>query len=261
MSYRLGFPVLPGSAARHNISVMNGEQAPTRALTTARQTLIFDADDTLWENNVYFKRVIDDYLDWLAHPTLDRAEIRAILNDIEAVNIRTHGYGSSAFLHNLAECLERVGERPATAADRDEIERIADALVNHELELMPGVAGALHQLGTRHELLLLTKGARDEQQKKIDASGLAHHFDGVHIVAEKDVATYQTLIAERALARDSTWMIGNSPKSDILAARGAGLNAVFIPHRHTWELEHSELDTDDEQVLVLDSFPELLRYF
>ena len=226
-----------------------------------RQTLIFDADDTLWENNVYFKRVVDDYLDWVAHPTLDRHEIRAILNDIEAANIGTHGYGTAAFLHNLAECLTRLRDRPTSDSDRREIERLAAALIAHEVELMPGVAEALAELSTRHRLLLLTKGAADEQQRKIDASGLAHHFEAVHVVPEKDPPTYRHLVASDRLDESSTWMIGNSPKSDIAAARAAGLNAVFIPHRHTWELEHTELDAGDRQVLVLSSFSGLLEHF
>ncbi|HYP45661.1 MAG TPA: HAD family hydrolase [Propionibacteriaceae bacterium] len=227
----------------------------------ARQTLIFDADDTLWENNIYFKRVVDDYINWVAHPTLDRDQIRLMLNDIEAANIGTHGYGSQAFLHNLAECLHRLRERPADEAERAAIAELASGLVAHQIELMPGVAEALSDLGTRHELLLLTKGARDEQQRKVDASGLAGHFAGVHIVAEKDAETYRSLIERESLPVSSTWMIGNSPKSDIVAARAAGLRAVFIPHRYTWELEHSELDPHDDHVLVLDSFPELLQHF
>ncbi|MET0694274.1 MAG: HAD family hydrolase [Propionibacteriaceae bacterium] len=226
-----------------------------------RQTLIFDADDTLWENNVYFKRVVDDYLDWVAHPTLDRGQIRAMLNDIEATNIRTHGYGTNAFLHNLGECLERLRERPTSEADRSEIQRLAHALVHHQIELMPGVADALDTLAQRHELWMLTKGAHDEQQRKIEASGLASHFRQVHIVSEKDAATYEGLVGTHQLDRQTTWMIGNSPKSDILAARAAGLNAVFIPHRYTWELEHSELRPDDDRVLVLGSFTELLEHF
>lgn len=231
------------------------------ALPRPRQTLIFDADDTLWENNIYFKRVVDDYLDWVAHPSLDRGQIKAMLNDIEAANIATHGYGSTAFLHNLAVCLERLRERPTSAEDRQQIERLAAALIAHQIELMPGVVGALDELSTRHDLLLLTKGATDEQQRKIDASGLAPHFQSVHIVSEKDPATYRDLVERQALDRAATWMIGNSPKSDILAARAADLNAVFIPHRYTWELEHSELDPTDDRVLVLSSFPELLRHF
>jgi len=226
-----------------------------------RQTLIFDADDTLWENNIYFKRVVDDFVDWVAHPTLERGHIRRMLNDIEAANIGTHGYGTSAFLHNLGECLERLRERPTTDAERDDIRGLAAALLAHRIELMHGVADTLIELGGRHELWLLTKGQPDEQQRKIDASGLARHFRHIQIVAEKDAETYRCLVDDHALPLAVTWMIGNSPKSDIVAARAAGLSAVFIPHRYTWELEHSVLEAGDDRVLVLQTFPELLQHF
>lgn len=225
------------------------------------QILIFDADDTLWENNVLFERVIDDFLDWAEHPTLDRAQIRAILDDIEAARAATHGYGTTVFLGSLAECFRRLRERPASAEERLEIERLAVDLIEMRVELVPGVASTLEELGRRHELLLLTKGATDEQQRKIDASNLAHHFRSVHIVPEKNVDTYQQLVAEQALTPATTWMIGNSPKSDILPARRAGLNAVFIPNAHTWVLEHDVLDDADDGVLRLGAFPELVEHF
>ena len=226
-----------------------------------RQILVFDADDTLWENNVLFEQVVHDYLEWLAHPTLDRAALRELLNDVERATIAVQGYGSASFLHSLHVCFERLSERPATDAERAEITRLAAALVDHDVELMPGVADALAQLGTRHDLLLLTKGQAAEQQRKIDASGLAHHFRSTHIVAEKAPATYRELVAEQRLAVDATWMIGNSPRSDILAARAAGLRAVFIPHPYTWSLEEQEIDPTDRGVLHLSRFPELLDHF
>ncbi|MEV4118436.1 HAD family hydrolase [Micromonospora sp. NPDC049645] len=225
------------------------------------QVLIFDADDTLWENNVVFERVIDDFLSWLHHPTLDRAELRAVLDDIERANAVAHGYGSKVFLRSLAECLERLRERPATDSERQEIDRLAVALVEHKVELMPGVADALDELATRHELLLLTKGDRDEQQRKLDACGLLHHFGAAHIVVEKNVDTYRWLVREHGFAPEDAWMIGNSPKSDILPARAAGLNAVFIPNANTWVLEDDELDPTDGGVLRLAAFPDLLRHF
>ncbi|MBV9919247.1 MAG: HAD family hydrolase [Pseudonocardia sp.] len=226
-----------------------------------RQVLVFDADDTLWENNVLFERVVRDYLEWLAHPTLHRAALREVLNDVERATIAVQGYGSASFLHSLHVCYERLSERPATDVERAEITGLAAALVDHDVELMPGVADALTQLATRHDLLLLTKGQAAEQQRKIDASGLAHHFRSTHIVAEKAPATYRELVAEQRLALDATWMIGNSPRSDILAARAAGLRAVFIPHANTWSLEEQEIDPTDRGVLHLSRFPELLDHF
>ncbi|MDX3234850.1 HAD family hydrolase [Streptomyces sp. ME03-5709C] len=225
------------------------------------QVLVFDADDTLWENNVLFERVIEDFLDWVAHPVLDRAHIRALLDEIEAANAVVHGYGSKVFLRSLGECLERLRERPVTEAERRRVEELAVVLVRHEVELMPGVASTLEDLGTRHELLLLTKGDLEEQERKVAASGLADRFRGVHIVPEKAPDTYRALLAEYGFAPGRSWMIGNSPKSDILPAREAGMSAVFIPNENTWVLEQSEVDPADARVLRLAAFPELLRHF
>lgn len=225
------------------------------------QVLIFDADDTLWENNVLFERVIDDFMDWLAHPTLATSEIRAILDDIEAANAAAHGYGSQVFLHSLGQCFERLWERPVSARERRRIEELAVALLEHRVELIPGVAETLADLGARHDLLLLTKGDADEQRRKIDASELAAYFRDIHIVAEKKVDVYLRLAREHALPPARTWMIGNSPRSDIRPARRAGMNAVFIPNDNTWILEDGELDPGDDGVLLLRKFPDLLEHF
>ncbi|MGC5021821.1 HAD family hydrolase [Micromonospora sp. DT47] len=223
--------------------------------------LVFDADDTLWENNVVFERVIDHFLEWLDHPTLDRTEIRAVLDDIERANAVVHGYGSKVFLRSLGECLESLRARPATDRERREIDELAAALVAHQVELMPGVADTLDTLAGRYDLLLLTKGDREEQQRKLDACGLLHHFRAAHVVREKDMATYRWLADEHRFDPAAAWMIGNSPKSDILPARAAGMRAVFIPNDNTWVLEHDELDPDDEGVLRLAGFTDLLRHF
>lgn len=230
----------------------------TRAVN---QVLIFDADDTLWENNILFERVIEDFLTWLDHPSLDRREVRTVLNDIQAANAKTHGYGAKMLLRSLHDCFQRLSERSATPEERDAIEGVTAALIDHEVELIPGVADTLARLGERHSLLLLTKGDPEDQQRKLDASRLVHHFAHVHIVAEKHVGTYTELIERHELAVENTWMIGNSPKSDIRPARAAGMNAVFIPNQHTWVLEHDELDHSDERILTLRAFPELLRHF
>ncbi|WP_344445678.1 HAD family hydrolase [Kitasatospora nipponensis] len=225
------------------------------------QTLVFDADDTLWENNVHFERAIEGFLDEAAPLPADRAAARATLDGIEAANARLHGYGSQVFLRSLVECFEQLTGQVADAARRARFEALADSIGHHELELIPGVVETLAALTDRHHLLLLTKGDRAEQQAKVDASGLAGHFRAVHIVAEKDVAAYRWLVGEHRLASERTWMIGNSPKSDILPARRAGLNAVFIPNQHTWVLEHEELDPADTGVLRLDAFAELGEHF
>jgi putative hydrolase of the HAD superfamily len=232
-----------------------------RDVPRERQTLIFDADDTLWENNVIFERVIDDFVSWLAHPSLDAAEIRHILAEIEEANIVAHGYGSKVFLGSLAECFTRLAERPVGPAEQQQLDRFTAAFTSGRVELLPAVADVLDELAQRHDLYLMTKGATDEQQRKIDASGLAHHFRAADIVPAKNPDTYRQVAAARGLDAARTWMIGNSPKSDIIAAREAGLRAVFIPNPNTWAHEEAELDPADAGILRLATFGELTSHF
>jgi putative hydrolase of the HAD superfamily len=226
-----------------------------------RQALIFDADDTLWENNVLFERVVDDFIAWLAHPVFDYAEIRRIFVEVEEANIAAHGYGSRVFLRSLADCFARLMERPVGAAERARMDEFTAVFTSGQVELVPAVADVLQELGERHDLYLMTKGEPTEQQRKIDASGLVDHFAAVDIVPTKKPETYRQLIAERRLDPGRTWMIGNSPKSDIIAARAAGLRAVFIPNPYTWAHEHAELDPADDGILHLTTFAELTTHF
>jgi putative hydrolase of the HAD superfamily len=172
-----------------------------------RRHLIFDADDTLWENNRIFEEVIADFIAWLAHPKLDAAGV--------------------------------------------------------PLEIIDGVPETLAALAARHDLLLLTKGDDAEQRRKLAVSGLGAHFRAAVVVREKDADAYASVVAEHALDPAATWMIGNSPKSDILPALEAGLRAVFVPHEHTWSLEHAELPAavPDGRLLTLTRFRELLDHF
>ncbi|MFC8448033.1 HAD family hydrolase [Kitasatospora sp. NPDC057223] len=225
------------------------------------QVLVFDADDTLWENNVVFERVIADFLRWMEHPTLDTAGRRAVLDEIQAANALTHGYGSRMLVRSLGDCVASLRGRPATAAEIDGINELAAVLIDHQVELVPGAAETLAQLSTRHRLFLLTKGHVEEQRRKIDSSGLAPLFEAVEIVPEKDDATYRRFINAYGLTPAASWMIGNSPKSDILPARRAGMNAVFIPNDHTWVLEQTELDRSDTGVLHLRALTGLVGHF
>jgi putative hydrolase of the HAD superfamily len=220
-------------------------------------TLIFDADDTLWENNVLYERVARDFFAWLAHP--DEAHARAVREDVERANVATHGYGTAVFLRTLHDTVERLRDRPPTPAERAEVDALAAALAHHEMELVPGAAEVLAALGRRHDLRLLTKGNPAEQQAKIDASGLAGHFTSVHIVAEKNAGTYRGLVAELSLRPAETWMIGNSPRSDVLPARAAGLHAVYVPNPHTWAHELAVID--DPAVVTVASLRDLPTLF
>ncbi|MBM3812988.1 MAG: hydrolase [Acidimicrobiia bacterium] len=226
-----------------------------------RQELWIDADDTLWENNVFFERTFDRFVELLNHPHLTPQQVRDQLDDIEHVNNKVHGYGSANFMRNLRLCLERLRDAPPSASEREVLDRMYADLVNHPMELIDGVEETLGYLASKHELLLCTKGNPAEQQAKIDRSGLARHFSHIRIVREKDADCYRSLASERGRGAERTWMIGNSPKSDVKPALEAGLGAVYVPHPHTWHLEHCHVPDAHPRLLVLERFSHLMNYF
>jgi len=225
------------------------------------QTLIFDADDTLWQNNIYFERAFDEFCEYLSHSSLTPDEIRAILDEIEVVNNAIHGYGAVNFGRNLSQCYLRLAERAVDDHDLDRIAAMAHQILSQEMELLPGVAETLPFLAERHDLLLCTKGEPAEQTRKIDLSGLRPLFRECIIVKEKNRAMYAELAEQRALDPDRTWMIGNSPKSDINPSLAAGLRAVLVPHERTWTLEREEIRDPAGRLLIAHGFSDLLRLF
>lgn len=222
------------------------------------QHLLIDADDTLWENNIYFEQAIHEFISFLNHSSLQPAEVRAVLDEIE----RDMGYGSVNFTKSLEETFRRLAERTVTDDDLARIRNFGEAIFHHPIELMSGVQETLTYLAPRHRLILLTKGDEEEQRLKIENSGLAAYFTATLIFPEKSVALYHALIQEMQLDPILTWVIGNSPRSDINPALAAGLNAIFIPHPHTWQLETQDVvRTGSGQLLQLSNFVELRDFF
>jgi putative hydrolase of the HAD superfamily len=228
-----------------------------------RQHLIIDADDTLWENNIYFEQAFDRFVEFLDHSELSAKKIRDVLDEIELVNAKVHGYGTLNFARNLRACYERLAEREIRPGDLDTVMGFAGEILEQPIELIEGVPETLEYLAMRHDLTLFTKGHAEEQKLKIDRSGLGIYFGHTAIVKEKDVAAYRRLADEREMDPPHAWMIGNSPKSDINPALAAGLNAVFVPHGATWVLEHEEVDSAEppRRLLVVEKFSELRTHF
>ena len=229
----------------------------------AAQTLLIDADDTLWENNIYFERAIAQFISFLDHQEHSPEQVRGVLNDVERDCIVRHGYGLHSFSHALVDTFERLAVEPVTPAVHETIRGFANIIAEHPVELLPDVPATLDYLAGRHRLILMTKGAVAEQSGKIERSGLARFFEAVEIVAEKDTDTYRSISAKYDLKPRSTWMVGNSPRSDINPSLAADLNAVFVPHDSTWILEHEEVRAPrpNRQILVLDKFSTLRSHF
>jgi putative hydrolase of the HAD superfamily len=227
------------------------------------QNLLIDADDTLWENNIYFERAIARFISFLNHHEFTPEQVREVLNDVERECIVKHGYGLHSFAHALADTFQRLSTVPVTPDLRAQVRSFAETIENHPIEFLPEVPETLEYLAARNHLILLTKGALDEQNGKVERSGLRRHFKACEVVAEKNSSTYRQIVKKYDLDSASTWMIGNSPKSDINPALAAGLQAVFVPHGDTWILEHEEVNPapDNQKLLIVGKFAELREHF
>jgi putative hydrolase of the HAD superfamily len=227
------------------------------------QTLLIDADDTLWENNIYFERAIANFISFLNHQEFSTEQVREVLNKVERDCIRKLGYGLHSFAHALVQTFEQLAVEPLTPALHETIHGFAHAIAEHPVEVRPGVSETLRKLAAHHHLIIMTKGDIAEQTRKVEGSGLKPHFSAVEIVAEKDAATYLDIVAKHSLPKPETWMIGNSPKSDINPALAAGINAVFVPHDQTWILEHEEVCDPPHgcRLIVVKQFCQLTDHF
>lgn len=227
----------------------------------ALETLLIDADDTLWDNNIFFEKTIDDFVCQLEHLGYTREYIRHILNETERRNIRQHGYGVRSFRRSLEETYLKLAGNSARREMVVQIEKMAAELESTPPQILEGVPETLAYLADNHRLILLTKGEAAEQAAKVERSGLQTYFEAIEIVLEKDAGTYERMVEQFKIVKSHGWMVGNSPRSDINPALQAGLNAVFIPHPATWELEKTEVESGGGKLLILSEFRELRAHF
>jgi putative hydrolase of the HAD superfamily len=223
-------------------------------------TLLIDADDTLWENNVYFEQVREQFLQWTEDLGFGVIKVQETFARIEHENIQKNGYGGENFIASLKDTFLFL--QPAGASNADGLQQIdgmAETVRRHPIQLLEGVRGSLELLSQRHQTILFTKGSPAEQTRKIEASGLSGLFKAIEIVREKSLDAFQEVIVRHRLSKPHTWMVGNSPRSDINPAIAAGIRAFYIPHTWTWEREREELCSSD-QVTVLGRFSDLLEH-
>jgi putative hydrolase of the HAD superfamily len=229
-----------------------------RPRSTSRQrTLLVDADDTLWENNIYFERVTTEFVKLMTARGLDAHAVEQSLIRTEQQNVHITGYGSQAFcasLHEVARAWNVPDLEPWIAEQES-------WMFHHPIELMPGVLETMPRLFVNNRLIMVTKGLAAEQLAKLERSGLAGFFHESEVVFEKNAAAYSAIIDRHDLDRSTTWMIGNSPRSDINPAKSAGLGTVFIPYHTTWWHELEEIAATGRDTLMLTHFGELTDHF
>lgn len=202
-------------------------------------TIGFDADDTLWQNEQFYRLTEAQFTDLLAdHADSDR--ISARLLEAEKRNLRHYGFGIKGFTLSMIETAIEIteGEVPATVIAQ--ILDIGRDLLAHPVETMPHVRETLEALSGTYLLVLITKGDLFDQERKLAQSGLGDLFDAVEIVSDKNASTYRRIFSKVGDGPERAMMIGNSLKSDIVPALAAGSYGVFVPHELTWSYEHVE---------------------
>ncbi len=227
----------------------------------SRQTLLIDADDTLWENNIFFEETIERFISLIEGFGFARGYVRRILNETEKRNIRQFGYGVRSFEKSLEETYLKLSGNMARRETLAEIRNLVRELEGTPPRIIDGVPDTLAYLAWHHRLILFTKGEPAEQAGKVERSGLHSFFEAIEITGEKDAPAYRRVVNQHRIVKENGWMIGNSPRSDINPAMEAGLNAVFIPHSATWELEQSEVRSGPGKLLILSRFAELRQHF
>ncbi|SMQ70320.1 putative hydrolase of the HAD superfamily [Devosia lucknowensis] len=202
-------------------------------------TIAFDADDTLWQNEQFFRLTAQRFADLLRDYT-DSPDLADRLVAATARNLRFYGFGAKGFSLSMVETALEVTDHRVPGTVIAEILAAGRELLDFPLETLPHVDAALNRLQHTHRLILITKGDLFDQERKLAASGLADYFAAVEVVSDKTEPVYRRLFDRHTEGPARTIMVGNSLKSDILPALAAGAFAAYVPHDLTWSYEHAD---------------------
>lgn len=220
--------------------------------------IAFDADDTLWHNEVLFRRAKARFIDLLgAYVPAQLAETE--LDRIEVANIDHFGYGLKSFGLSMIEAALELTGGDIQGKDLRPILAILHEMMSARLELLGGVSETLAQLAAVYPLMLITKGDLFEQTLKINQSGLADFFRYVEVVANKTPADYRRLFQKYQIDPAHVVMVGNSLRSDIQPVLSLGGQAIYIPYETTWAHEHLDPSEILPGVIEIERFGQLLK--
>ncbi|MDC6454574.1 HAD family hydrolase [Planktomarina temperata] len=220
------------------------------SLPSSIKILGLDADDTLWQNEEFFRLTQDRFADMLS-TYMPPDPLHAELLAAERRNLGRYGYGIKGFMLSMVETAIDVSKGQVPAHVIHDILTMGRDMLNHPIHLLPGVAECLPRLAQEYALVLVTKGDLLHQEQKLAQSGLGDLFEDVHIVSEKHITTYQRIFGAQLAA---TAMVGNSIKSDILPALAAGAAAIHIPGRYEWEMEKADAPPEGPRFFKASSF-------
>ncbi len=224
--------------------------------------IAFDADDTLWVNEPIFIKTREK-LESIIAPFVDSGDVESKLYETEIKNLRLFGYGIKGFMLSMIESLIELTNGQISGLEIQKAIDLGKEMLEHPVELMKGIEEVLETLQDEYTLMMITKGDLFDQESKIARSGLAHYFDLIEIVSEKNEETYINVLTKYQINPAEFLMIGNSPKSDILPVCNIGGQAIHIPFHTTWEHElishHEQNGISYEELPDVSLVPEFLH--
>ncbi|RVT87233.1 HAD family hydrolase [Rhodobacteraceae bacterium CCMM004] len=228
---------------------------------TAITTVGFDADDTLWHNESFYRLTQARFADLLAdHAATEDLEARLLA--AERRNLGRYGYGIKGFMLSMIETAVEVTEGRVPGTTIGEIIAAGQEMLSHPIELLPHARESVAALAESHHLILITKGDLLDQERKLAQSGLGDLFDGVEIVSEKTPEVYDRIFAAHGAGPGAAAMAGNSMRSDVLPAIAAGAHGIHVPHDLEWEIERAEAPDGHarfHRIADLGALPDLVR--
>lgn len=217
----------------------------------------FDADDTLWQNERFYRLTQERFAELLAgHAEPDHLAERLL--EVEGRNLARYGFGIKGFTLSMIETAIEVSEGMVPASVIASILAAGRDMLSHPVETLPEARETLAKLAPSYRMILITKGDLFDQERKLAGSGLGDLFDAVEIVSDKTAATYERVFDQYADGAARAMMVGNSLRSDVIPAIAAGSWGVYIPHDLNWELEHADDPVDEPRYRRLTHLGELV---
>lgn len=221
--------------------------------------IAFDADDTLWDNELYFQEAERKFCE-LLEDFLPQHTIQRELLQTEIKNISLYGYGIKAFMLSMIETAIRITDRNIKIEAIEKMVAIGQALLEQPVQLINGVEDVLKSLQPKYKLVMATKGDLLDQERKLKKSGLANYFHHIEIMSEKKEPDFEKLIKHLDIKPAELMMIGNSIKSDILPILNIGGHGIHVPYHVTWAHEKIDIAIDHLNFRQVDKIRDILQY-
>lgn len=222
------------------------------------KVIAFDADDTLWVNEPHYQEAEKLFCELLRN-YLPPADISAELFKTEMDNLAKYGYGVKGFMLSMIETALRISNKQISNDKLEEIINIGKKLLEQPIELLDNIDFVLDRLKNNYILIIATKGDLLDQHRKINSSGLLHHFHHIEIMHDKIESEYQKIINRLSIKNEEFLMVGNSVKSDILPVLSIGAQAIHVPYHTTWQHESSNNSNASGQYREIATLTELLN--